>query len=415
MWARKSILVFVAPALVIAAIARGSDWPQFLGPTRNGRSSETNLCETWPKEGAPRVWQKKIGQGFSGPAVVSGKLILFHRLGDRETVECLDTKTSKQLWSFDYPTTYRDDFGFDEGPRATPSIADGRVYTYGAEGRLLCLNLETGKKVWEVDAKSRFHASKGFFGIACSPLVEGNLVLLNIGGSENAGIVAFDKVTGSVVWQATSEAASYSSPIAATINGKRQVLFLTRNGLVAVEPQKGKVLFDFPWRPPMNASVSAAVPLAIDDLVFISASYGTGAAALRVKDDKPEKLWSADDVLSNHYATCVHHDGFLYGFDGRQERGCNLRCVDLKTGKIRWSQDRFGAGTITLVGDQLLILSERGELMRATANPTEFKPSARAQILSGTVRAYPALADGFLFARNTDTLICVDLRKSKSQ
>lgn len=406
---RLPLLSALISLTVLSALA--SDWPQFLGPNRNGTYSGTNLAESWPKEGPPILWQKQVGQGFSGPVVADGRLIILHRLQDRETVECFDALTGKQLWSHDYPTGYRDDFGFDEGPRATPAIAEGRVYTFGAEGMLHGLELDTGKKLWSVNAKDQFMAPKGFFGIACSPLVEGQVVLLNIGGAKGSGIVAFDKMTGKVLWRATDDEASYSSPIAATINGKRQALFFTRERLVSVDPANGGVLFQFPWRPAMNASVSAAVPLVVDDQIFLSASYGAGAVLLRVGNDKPEKIWSADNLLSNHYANSVHHNGFLYGFDGRQEQGCNLRCVELKTGKIRWSRDRFGAGTIMLAGDQLLILSERGELIRAPATPTEFKPSARVQILPVQVRAYPAMANGLFYARSTAKLVCVDLRR----
>ena len=172
-----------------------------------------------------------------------------------------------------------------------------------------------------------------------------------------------------------------------------------------------KIYFEFPWQPAIHASVSAATPLVIGDLVFISASYGAGAAVLKFKESGPEKLWSGDDILSNHYATTVHHDGFLYGFDGRQEQGCNLRCVELKTGKIRWSLDRFGAGTVAVAGNDLLVLTEKGELIGAPASPSEFKPVARAQILPYGVRAYPAIADGLLYARSGEKFVCLDLRK----
>jgi outer membrane protein assembly factor BamB len=343
---------------------------------------------------------------------VSGdKLICFHRLDDQETIECLDARSGKQFWSFHYPTVYRDDFGFDEGPRATPAIADGRVYTFGAEGMLHCLDLDSGKNLWSVNTKAQFQSPKGFFGIACSPLVVGKVVLLNIGGGNGAGIVAFDKMTGNVVWRVTDDEASYSSPVAATINGIRQALFLTRNGLVATDPANGRIFYQYPWRPPMHASVTAAVPLVVDNLVFLSASYGAGAVVLRVGDEKLEKIWSADDVLSNHYATSVQYDGFLYGFDGRQEQRCNLRCVELKTGKMRWNREHFGAGTILLAGDQLMILTERGELIRAPATPVEFQPVARVQILPAQVRAHPALANGLFYARSTDKLVCADLRE----
>src|SRR5207244_986620 len=164
-----------------------SDWPQFLGPSRNGACPGTDLAEAWPKDGPPIVWQKKVGQGFSGPVVASGKLVLFHREDDKERVECLEAKSGKLLWSFGYPTAYHDDFGFDEGPRATPAIADGRVITYGAEGALQCTDLATGKSVWVVNTRKEFQAAKGFFGIACSPLIEGPAVMLIIGGRDKAG------------------------------------------------------------------------------------------------------------------------------------------------------------------------------------------------------------------------------------
>jgi outer membrane protein assembly factor BamB len=403
----------IAGMLAVAATgaASAADWPQFLGPNRNLVTSETNLAPNWPKDGPPTVWQRKVGQGFSGPVVQGDRLILFHRVEDRETVECLDAKTGGALWKADYSTHYRDDFGFDEGPRATPAIAEGRVYTFGAEGALNCWKLGSGEKIWGIDTKARFGAGKGFFGMACSPLVEGELVVMNLGGTDGAGIVAFDKTTGDLRWKATDSVASYSSPVAATFGGRRRVLVITREDLVAADPADGRILFHHAWTPPMRASVSAAVPLVIDDLIFISASYGTGAALLRFKESGPEKIWAADDALSNHYATSVHHDGFLYGFDGRQEQGCELRCVELKTGKVRWSETGLRAGTVMVVNGQLLVLTEKGGLIRAPARPDGFKPTDRAQILPFVARAYPALADGRFYARSSDKMVCLDLRR----
>ena len=392
----------------------GADWPQFLGPDRNGTYRGPALTNAWPKEGPPKLWEKKIGQGFSGPVLAGDKLILFHRLRDEETVECLESVTGQPIWKQSYPSAFRDEIrAEDDGPRATPAIAAGRVYTFGAEGMLNCWNLASGENAWAIDTRKKFGAGTGFFGMACSPLVEGDLVLLNIGGRDGAGIVAFDKATGAVRWQATSDEASYSSPIASDIRGRRYALFFTRKHLTAIEPASGKVLFEFPWTPQIHASVSAATPVVVNDLVFISASYGAGAALLRVGEAGPEKLWAGDDILSNHYATSVHHNGFLYGFDGRQEQGCNLRCVELKTGKVHWSQDGFGAGAILLAGDRLLILTERGELVRARATPEGFKAEAQAQVLPFTARAYPALAQGRLYARSRDRLVCLELRRAE--
>jgi outer membrane protein assembly factor BamB len=391
-----------------------TDWPQFLGPTRNGVYAGPPLARSWPKEGPRVAWKKEVGQGFAGPIVFAGRLILFHRLGDQETVEACDAGTGKRHWSFAYPTAYQDDFGFDEGPRATPCVDDGRVYTFGAEGVAHCLDAATGRKLWRVETRKEFGAAKGFFGLACSPLVEGDAVLLNIGGRDGAGIVAFDKRSGELLWKTSPHEASYSSPVAATVRGKRRAFFFTRAGLTALDPASGQVWHDFSWRPAMQASVNAAAPLVIDNLVFLSTCYGKGAVLLRLDEQAPATLWASDDALSNHYATSVHRDGFLYGIDGRADPGFqpkpSLRCVEIKTGKVRWSEESFGAGTVTLANGQLLFLTDRGELILAPATPSEFKPTARAQILSFEVRAHPALAGGFLFARGKRQLVCVDLR-----
>jgi outer membrane protein assembly factor BamB len=396
-----------------------ADWPQFLGPTRNGVYTGADLADVWPAEGPVVVWRKSVGQGFSGPAVANHLLVLFHRLGDKEVVECLDARTGAAKWSYSYPTSYRDDFGFDEGPRATPCIADGKIYTFGAEGMLLCLDLADGKKVWQLDTKREFHQGKGFFGMDCSPLVEGNNVLLNIGGSDGAGVVAFDKVSGKVAWKSTDDEAGYASPVAATIHDRRYAFFFTRAGLVAANPSDGKVQFQFPWRSRDNASVNAATPLIIDDMIFLSACYGTGAVLLRVRDNGVERVWSGDDILSNHYATSVRRGDFLYGIDGRADPGFrpapSLRCVELKTGKIRWKQESVGAATLILAGNRLLVLTERGELIRAAAEPEDYKELARVQIMPDQMRAYPALADGFLYARGKDKLFCFDLSRKNEK
>jgi outer membrane protein assembly factor BamB len=272
-----------------------------------------------------------------------------------------------------------------------------------------------GKKIWQLDTKKEFHQGKGFFGEACSPLVEGNTVLLNIGGTDGAGIVAFDGGSGRVVWKGTDDEAGYSSPIAATIHGRRYAFFFTRAGLVAADPSDGAVQFQFPWRSRDNASVNAATPVIMDDMVFISACYGTGAILLRVRDHAVEKIWSGDDILSTHYATSVRRGDFLYGINGRADPGFSpaptLRCVEFKTGKIRWQEDSVGASSLILCNDRLLILTDKGELINAAAAPDGYKEFARAQIMPDEVRAFPALADGFLYARGKDKLFCFDLSR----
>jgi len=400
---------FLLSAILALAQSTVTDWPQFLGPERNGVYLGPALAESWPAGGPRVVWKKEVGQGFSGPVVTQGRVILFHRVADQEVVESLDARTGNPQWRYAYPTSYRDDFGFDPGPRAAPVVANDIVYTFGAEGQLHAVSLASGKKVWSEDTMRRFGVAKGFFGAAGSPLVEDGKVIANIGG-RGAGIVAFDAKTGKVLWKATDDEASYSSPAGATIGGRRSSVFLTRARLIGLDPATGQVQFQRPWRARQSTSVNAATPLIIGDLIFVSAEYGPGAAVLRVDGSNLKELWASDEVLSNHYSTSVHRDGYLYGFHGRQEFGPSFRAVELRTGKVRWSQDGFHAGSVMLARDRLLILRETGELILADATPDAFRSLARAQVLPPTVRAFPALADGQLYARNEKTLVCLDLR-----
>lgn len=400
-------------SLLTSTAVKGTDWPQFLGPTRDGIYTAQDISAKWPQEGPTVVWQKKVGWGFAGPAVAEGKLILFHRLENRETVECLNATNGEPIWKFDYPTQYKDEFGFDEGPRAVPTIAQGKVFTLGANGEFHCLNFSDGKKIWSIDIRKEFSAEKGYFGLVCAPLVEGKAVIANIGGQNGAGIVAFDIENGKVLWRATDEEASYSSPVAATIDGKRRIFCFARSGLVMLAPDTGEVLASHTWRSRSHASVNAATPLVIGNKIFLSACYETGAIVLELKGNKFEVLWSGDDQLSNHYATSVQRDGFLYGFHGRQEQGQVLRCIELATGKLRWEHAGFSAGTVTLAGDTLLVMTEKGQLVQVAARSNKFEEMNTAQVLPFGVRAYPALAAGRFYARSKDKLVCLDLRAQK--
>ncbi|MEE3152067.1 MAG: PQQ-binding-like beta-propeller repeat protein [Acidobacteriota bacterium] len=384
-----------------------TDWPQLLGPRRDGTA--VTAIKPWAAGGPNIRWRRTVGEGFAGPSVVGKRLILFHRVRDLEVVEALEVSTGEALWSTSYPTTYRDDFGFDEGPRATPTVINDHVFTYGAEGILQALDFASGKRLWSVDTHTEFGVRKGFFGAACSPLVYDGKVMVNVGGPAGAGIVAFDSNTGAVLWKATDHGASYSAPIIMTIRGQPTALFFTRAGLVALDPKDGTVIAEFPWRSRLGASVNAATPLVIDQRVFISASYGTGAALLDLQGSSFVPIWTSDEILTNHYATSVYANGYLYGYHGRQEYSPALRSVDLETGSVAWTVDQFGGGTVILAGNSLLILRERGELILANATPEAFQPLARAQILSGVVRAFPALANGTLFARSERELVAVEL------
>jgi outer membrane protein assembly factor BamB len=399
-------------ALLFAAPAGADDWPQFLGPNRDGVSKETGLLNSWPKSGPPRVWKRDVGEGYAGPVVQGDRLVLFHREGDKESIECLDVANGKNRWTFAYPCAYEDNFGKGNGPRATPTIAAGRVLCYGADGTLTCVNLADGAKRWQRNLSADFKVPRNYFGVGTTPLVVGERVLVNVGGKD-AGIVAFALEDGKELWRATRDAASYSSPILASVEQTPRALFFTREGIVMLDPKTGAVLFQQRWRSRNDASVNAATPLLLkDNLAFFSTSYETGAILIKLKKDGADIVWTDEDVMSNHYSTGIVANGAIFGCDGRQESGVRLRCIDPKGPKVLWSQERFGCASLILAEGNLIVLTEQGDLVSVEANPRAYTERARAKVLAdGPVRAQPALANGVFYARDGGTLIALDLRK----
>ena len=396
--------------LTFALALPAADWPQFLGPNRDGHSAETKLNWDWPKDGPPIAWKKDIGSGWAGPVVADGKLLLFHRVEGDEVLAALDPATGKELWTSKYATRYRHDLNSAAAPRPTPLIADGRVFTLGANGDLHAWEFATGKPVWDHNLIADYKTSKGYFGVACSPIVVGGKLMLNV-GAKGAGIVAFDPATGKELWKATDDAASYSSPTTAEIDGKLAAIFLTRAGLQVVDPATGKSLYDFPWRPRIDASVNAATPLVWKDEIFLTVSYSTGGVLLKAKGGEPTEVWSNDKSLSCQYNTPVRVGDYLYGLHGRSDVGtAQLRCVEWKTGTVKWSEAKFGVASLIAVDGGLLALTEAGDLVRFDASPDGYKERARATILTKPTRAAPALADGRLFARDGSKLVCVKLK-----
>ena len=387
------------------------DWPQFLGPTRDGVYHGPPLAESWGAAGPRILWRKSVGQGFAGPAVVGGRVILFHRVGAEEVVESLDPASGASTWRYAYPTRYRDDFGFDEGPRAVPVIADGVIYTFGAEGQLHAIDLATGTRVWSEDTMKRFAVAKAFFGAGGSPLVESGRVIANIGG-DKAGIVAFDAKTGKVLWTSTDDDASYSSGVAATIGGRRLGVFLTRDRLLGLDMSTGKIEFERRWRARQAASVNAATPLIIDDAIFVSAEYGPGAGVLRASGT----TLSRPVDLGRRLEQPLRNERLSRRLLVRLSRTSGVRPELPRRGVPHWRRQvelRIGSvpEVFCLPVIDWSIVREGGELVLAPASPQAFRPTARAQILQGVVRPYPAIANGMLYVRNENTLICVDLRK----
>jgi outer membrane protein assembly factor BamB len=400
-------LLGLSVTLFAAVAVWAGDWPQYLGPTRDGHTT-ADLRRTWPAAGPPIVWHQAVGAGFSGPIVVGQRVLLYHRQARNEVLTCWDARTGNRHWEANSATDYVDDFGFDDGPRATPVVVDNTVITLGAGGQLSSWNLADGARRWQRNLVADYAVKKGYFGAACSPLVLDTRILVNVGGT--AGIAAFELATGKTLWTATTDDASYSSPTHGKIAGRAAAVFLTRAGLVVVEPATGKVRHTLPFRARLAASVNAATPLVHGDEVFLTASYNTGALLLRANAaGEWATVWKNDTSLSCHYNTPVRVGDFLYGVDGRQEAKPQLRCIEWATGQVRWQQADFGCAPLIAVGNTLLALTEAGELVQFAATATAYQEQARAKLLDAPCRAAPALAEGRWYGRDEKRLICVDL------
>jgi outer membrane protein assembly factor BamB len=390
---------------------KAADWPQYLGPNRDGVYPGEALTRAWSSDGPKVLWRKRnIGAGMGGIVLAKGRAILFHEVKRYDTIECLDAKTGKTLWENNYASSFVAGYGSAAGPRATPTIVGDRVYTMGGQGIVVCTNFATGKTVWKVDTQKSYRASDGFFGMACSPLVEGNAVLLNIGGEAGAGIIALDKNSGKLLWKTLDDEASYSSPVMAKLRGKRRAVFFARTGLAVVDPTSGKIDFQNRWRARTQASVNAAAPLIVGELIFVTSSYNTGALVMNAAADGYKTAWSNDTSLSSQYASVMHRGGFIYGTHGRADVPPvpALRCVELATGKVRWSVDDFGDCLMLRCGDRLLALMESGELVLGQATPAGWREICRAQVVGSGARSQPALADGRLYVRDRNQLVCLD-------
>ncbi|MHC4405917.1 MAG: outer membrane protein assembly factor BamB family protein [Planctomycetota bacterium] len=398
--------------------AEAGQWPQILGPNRDGVAVDEQLAEAWPKDGPRTVWSLSVGSGFAGAAVEGDATVVFHRLADEEVVEAVDTATGEARWKTAFPAAYVPFISDDDGPRATPVIDRGRVYTYGAMGRLCCLDLVTGETIWSRDTYEEFHSKQpfqgeppeGYFGMATTPIVEGDHVIVNVGGDvQDAGIVAFSRHSGQAVWKATDERASYSSPVAATVDGTRHVIFVTRLSVLFLDPEGGTVRFQFPFGR-LGPTVNAASPVVFDGHVFVTSSYGIGGVTAKIGKDRADVLWRDVGIMASQYTTCVEHKGCLIGIHGRQDgRPADLKCFDPKSRRVHWTQPRFGYATLLKADGKLLILKTDGVLLLAAANVDRYEELARARVADATTRALPALAEGRLFVRDARTLRCLEV------
>lgn len=418
----SAAIALLACLAILPAHIEAGDWPQILGPHRNGVAVEERIVREWPSRGLKTLWQRDVGRGFAGVAVSKGTAILFHRVGDEEIVEALAAATGKLVWKSAFPASYIPTFSDDDGPRVVPIIAPGRVVTYGAMGHLRCLDLATGKTLWDRNTYEDFNAKQpiegeppeGYFGVGSSPVIEGGNVIVNVGGdTREAGIVAFAADTGRAIWSVTAGRASYSSPVAVTVDGIRHVIFVTRLSVVSLDPNTGKIRFQFPFGR-SGPTVNAASPVVFDGHLFVTASYGIGSVLAKLDGDQAKVLWRDPKILASQYTTCVEAGGCLFGIHGRQDGPrAELRCFEPKARKVLWTVPSFGYATLMKADDKLLILKTDGTLVLAAANPNRYEELARTQVCDNTTRALPALAGGLLFVRDAKVLKCVDLRPGK--
>ncbi len=404
----------------VAEANRG--WPQWFGPTRDGRAPEGPLRTDWDKNPPAKLWSVPCGGGYSSFAVVGNRAYTQDFQDGKERLLCLDIADGKTVWSHETPVDYGAlRMGYAGGPRATPTVRDGKIYTLGATGIFQCVEEPppTGgqpKLLWKHDLAAEFRAALPGWGFASSPLIEGELVIVQAGGKDGS-VVAFDRTTGELRWKASSDPNGYSSPIAATIAGVRQIVAVTGVSVLGIRPADGHILWTYDWRTQHNGNI--ATPLVVGDYVFVSSNYNKGCALLRIttRGDgaaEDEVYFRKNRVMMNHHATSVHRDGFLYGFNAEK-----LTCVNLRTGEAveDWEATRLGKGNLILAGDKLLGLTQSGTLFLADANPTEFRLRGQVEgiLTGGECWALPVLVDGRIYLRDSSKILCLDVRPESSK
>jgi outer membrane protein assembly factor BamB len=389
--------------------ARSADWPQWRGPKGDGISPETDLAQSWPKNGPKVLWKEPLGGGYAQVVVAQGRLFVHTaRNKKEEIVRCLDPATGKELWHHTYPCDYDRhptlNGRYDSGPRATPAARDGRVFTVGTTGIVLCLDAATGKKIWQADLLKIAQARCPKFGHCSSPLIVGPLLFVHPGGTKGNSVAALHAQDGTLAWQALDDAIACASPIHFDHQDSPQVVYFTGAGAVGLAPQSGKVLWRYPWESGFEPHCST--PIHAHGKVFVSSTHGLGGAVFQLNPaGVPKTVWKSA-VMENQFSTSVLTEGHLYGFSGKR-----LRCVNFATGKKHWDHKGLGRGTLIAADGKLIVLGEYGELVLADADPNAYVEKGRCQSLEGECVTAPALADGRLFVRNERTLVALDLKQ----
>ncbi len=414
---KKSLLTLV---LASPLVLQAADWPQYRGASGDGVSSETLK---WNAAGLKSVWKTPSIGGFSSYSVAGGRAFTLSLKeldgASQEFLTVQDAASGKDLWSAPLSVAKYDKGGDDgtadnkggDGPRSTPVVLGNSVFVLSSQLALRAFDVASGKPQWTVDLKADHEGRNIQWQNAASPLLEGGLLFVG-GGGPGQSLLAVDPATGKVVWKAFDEKITHATPVAATIHGQRQVIFFLQSGLLAVEPKTGKEL----WRYSFPYKVStAASPVVSGDIVYCSAGYGVGAGAVRIA--KGSGGFTATEIyrlpgnqpLANHWSTPVVKDGYMYGMFQFKEYGKGpVKCVNIATGEVKWTKEGFGPGHVVLMGNDVVALSDAGEVVRFAAEPSDYKELSRQKVLDGKCWTTPSISGGRLFVRSTKEAACLE-------
>lgn len=436
----RSFQILTLSLVLCSGLAgQDTDWNQFLGPARNGISPETDILKNWSEDKLNLNWTLPVGEGYAIGSVADGNYFhfdVFEKEGKTlSRLRKVDLQSGETSWTATTPSEYEDIYGYDSGPRASPLIHDGKVYVYGVEGSLRCLNANTGDPVWGIDTLEKFGVIQNFFGVSGCPLIHENLLLVGVGGSpeesqeipsgklnlvkpNGSAVIAFDRETGEEVWRSGNDLASYTSLKIVEMHGEPIVLAWMRDHLLALRPADGQQLFEFKWRARKLESVNASTPVAFENKIYLGESYQKGGVVLEVSEAwQPNILWSddkkRDQSLAPHWNTPVLHEGFLYGCSGESSGTSELRCVDFLTGEVKWAKKGLGRSSVTLCDGHLLVMAERGKLLLVKATSEEY--SLVTQYEGDTSFKYPCwsapiVSNGKLIVKGKQQVACFDLK-----
>jgi outer membrane protein assembly factor BamB len=381
-------------------------WTDFRGPKRDGEYREQPLDLLRPADSFKPIWKQPSGAGYASFTIARGRAFTIEQRGAEEVVAAYDVATGRELWTNSWPAEFREWMGGD-GPRTTPTWADGRVFALGAEGELRSLDEATGRQVWRTNILKDAGVGNLQWGMSASPLVVDDVVVVQPGAYDGQSVAAYDRHSGRRVWTALDDHQSYASPMLVTLAGVRQILVFSSSRLVAIRPDGGSPLWEYPWPGPNR--INAAQPLVIgDNRVFVSSGYGTGAAVVEITRAASgfavREVWR-NVRMKNRFASSVLHEGFIYGLDESI-----LACLDAATGELEWKGGRYGYGQVLLSGGHLIVLTEEGELAIVRASPSRHDELARVPVLRGKTWNVPAIGGGFLLVRNLAEMAAFDLR-----